>query len=215
VNAHDPSPPFGNWKQTWSGRAFPMDGFTFADIDLFGDVAESLARVCRYGGHVQGPSFSVAQHCVLGSDAAIEETGDVAVAAYVLLHDAHEFIIGDITTPRARWFMSIERQLYGTSEVVRNVIVTAKQRLDEAIWRAAGLPTPTRQQRDIIKAFDIRLLATEKRQLLAASPHGWGWDVENAAPIRMRGKLAAWPAGKAADEYRARLSQLCPNARRV
>ncbi|ESY72326.1 hypothetical protein X740_33295 [Mesorhizobium sp. LNHC221B00] len=87
------------WKQTISGRAFPMTAFTALDIDLFGDVAEGLARICRFGGAVPGNPYSVAQHCVVGADAALEETRDANVAAYFLLHDAHEFVFGDMTKP--------------------------------------------------------------------------------------------------------------------
>jgi 5'-deoxynucleotidase YfbR-like HD superfamily hydrolase len=84
-----------------------MTGFTALDIDLFGDVAEGLARICRFGGHVPGNPYSVAQHCVIGADAAMEETRDANIAAYFLLHDAHEFVFGDMTTPVAKWLATI------------------------------------------------------------------------------------------------------------
>lgn len=203
------------WKQTYSGRAFPMTGFTALDIDLYRDVAEGLARVCRFGGHVPGNPYSVAQHCVIGADAALEETRDANIAAYVLLHDAHEFVFGDMTTPVAKWLTLIERELFGSSEVVRTLIATAKARLDSAIWRAAGLPPPGKIHRAAVDDFDVRLLATEQRQLLMPAPKSWGEAVDKAKPLRLRGRLSAWPVAKAAEEYRARLDQLCPNARRV
>ncbi|RWN11787.1 hypothetical protein [Mesorhizobium sp.] len=203
------------WKQTYSGRAFPMTGFTALDIDLYRDVAEGLARVCRFGGHVPGNPYSVAQHCVIGADAALEETRDANIAAYVLLHDAHEFVFGDMTTPVAKWLTVIERELFGSSEVVRTLIATAKARLDSAIWRAAGLPPPGKNYRAAVDDFDVRLLATEQRQLLMPAPKSWGKAVDKAKPLRLRGRLSSWPVAKAAEEYRARLDQLCPNARRV
>lgn len=47
------------------------------------------------------------------------------------------------------------------------------------------------------------------------APKSWGEAVDKAKPLRLRGRLSAWPVAKAAEEYRARLDQLCPNARRV
>lgn len=203
------------WQQTWSGRVFPLPTFSPDDVDLFGDVAESLARTCRYGGHVSGPAYSVAQHCVIGADAALDETGDANLAAYILLHDAHEFIVGDVTRPVQIWLQDIEQELFGSRNVVRSLIATAKARLDEVIWRAAGMPPPGRTYRQQIDDYDTRLLATERRQLLAPSLIGWGADVETAKPIRLRGALRAWPVARAADEYRARLETLCPAVRRI
>ncbi|TIN41359.1 MAG: hypothetical protein E5Y10_22720 [Mesorhizobium sp.] len=205
------------WKQTITGRAFPMNGFTALDIDLYGDVAEGLARLCRYGGAVPGNPYSVAQHCVVGADAAIEETGDANIAAYFLLHDAHEFVFGDMTTPVAKWLSTIAAELYGESahNMVETMISTAKARLDMVIWRAAGLPPPGKTYRAAIADFDLRMLATEQRQLLMPAPKSWGAAIDAAKPIQMRGRLTAWPVAKAAEQYRARLAQLCPNARRV
>jgi hypothetical protein len=192
-----------------------MTGFTALDVDLYRDVAEGLARICRYGGHVPGNPYSVAQHCVVGADAAFEETRDASIAAYVLLHDGHEYIFGDMTTPVAKWLSLIEAEIFGTSDVARTLIATAKARLDAVIWRAAGMPPPGKTHRDAVADFDLRLLATETRQLLMPAPRSWGTAVEQAKPLRIRGRLSAWPVAKAADEYRARLDQFCPNARRL
>jgi len=203
------------WQQTISGRAFPLTAFSAIDIDLYGDVAECLARVCRFGGHVPGNPYSVIQHSVVGADAALEETGDANLAAYFLLHDAHEYIIGELTTPVANWLAGIELDIFGSTERVRTVIAVAKSKLDVAIWRAAGLPQPGKTYWERVKEYDIRMLATERRHLLMPPPAEWGGGVETAKPIRLRGKLAAWPVAKAVEEFRRRLDQLCPNARRM
>ncbi len=205
------------WKQTLSGRAFPMVDFGPENIDLFGDVPESLARICRYGGHVPGNPYSVAQHCVLGADAALAETGDANLAAYLLLHDAHESIFGDMITPVAHWLDALAVEMCGplAAHLVPNLIHEAKQRLDRAIWKAAGVAPPGPTYRAAIADYDLRLLATEKRQLLNREPMSWGASIDAATPIRMRGKLVAWPVAKAADAWRERLEQFCPNAMRI
>ncbi|WP_054308948.1 hypothetical protein [Mesorhizobium sp. 1M-11] len=203
------------WQQTISGRAFPLTAFSALDIDLYGDVAESLARVCRFGGHVPGNAYSVLQHSVVGADAALEETGDALLAAYFLAHDLHEHIIGDQTTPVVNWLAGIELETFGSRDIVRTVLAIAKSKLDWAIWRAAGLPQPGKTYWERVKEFDVRMLATERRHLLMQPPASWGDDVENAKPIRLRGKLTAWPVAKAVEEFRIRLDRLCPNARRM
>lgn len=66
-----------------------------------------------------------------------------------------------------------------------------------------------------VKDYDLRMLATEKRQLLLPSSRSWGKAIECARPIRMRGRIALWPVARAADEWRDRLHTLCPNAGRA
>ncbi|MBP0438447.1 hypothetical protein [Tianweitania sediminis] len=201
------------WKQTISGRKFPLVSFTHEDIDLFGDCAETLARIGRYGGSVQGIPFSVAQHCVIGCDVALEETGDANLAAYFLLHDAHEYVFGDFTTPVAKWLDVLAEDM-GMGRVATPLINAAKERLDRAIWKAAGVPVPGKTYRAQVADLDCRMLATERRQLLMPSPASWGAAIENARPIRMRGALKSWSVARSADEYRDRLDRYCPNARR-
>ena len=166
MNAHAASQ--GLWKQTISGRAFPMKGFTALDIDLYGDVAEGLARICRFGGAVPGNPYSVGQHCVVGADAVLTETGDVNLAAYFLLHDANKFVFGDMTTPVANWLDAMAVELHGADAInlVPMLIATAKARLNAAIWRSAGLPPLSNSYNRAIADFDRRMLATEQRQLL-------------------------------------------------
>lgn len=206
------------WKQTLSGRPFPLvPGFGPEDIDLFHDMPETLARLCRYGGAVPGNPFSVAQHCVLMADAALEETGDVGLAAHCLLHDGHEYVFGDLTTPVAHWLEALAVQMFGRTQtgIIPDLIAQAKHQLDLAIWKAAGLTPPGASWREKIREYDVRMLATEKRHLLMPAPWSWGVAVETAMSIRMRGKICAWPVARAADEFRDRLITLCPNAMRI
>lgn len=202
-------------KATVTGRAFPLTGFTAIDVDLFEDVAPALARQCRFDGHI-GPAgvYSVAQHCVLMAQAAMHETRDHRLAAYCLLHDAHEAYIGDITTPTARWFAALEREHFHSSGVVAGIIAIAKKKLDAAIWAAAELPPPGPHHAAQVKAFDVRMLATERRQLLAPSRIDLGIEVDAALPIRTVGSIRPWPVGKAEEAYRSALQDYCQDARR-
>ncbi len=205
------------WKPTWSGRCFPLTGFGATDIDLFGDMPETLARICRYGGAVPGNPFSVAQHSVIGARAALEETGDAHLAAHVLLHDGHEYIVGDLTTPIADWWADLAVELFGplAAGLMPQLIAAAKHRLDLAIWKAAGLTPPGQTYRRMIAEYDLRLLATEQRQLLNRQPKSWGMAVDQARPIRLRGRLTAWTVERSVGEFRDLLETLCPDAMRL
>lgn len=82
-------------------RAGPVD---LADVDQVAEtvfsaemVASGLASIFRYGGYAGRP-WSVAAHSVIVS--RLCETP--AAQAWGLLHDAHEIILGDTTTPAAR-----------------------------------------------------------------------------------------------------------------
>ena len=66
------------------------------------DIAHGLARVARWNGQTRGPhAFSVAQHSVLvadimlACDAGLSREGRLAA----LLHDAPEYVIGDLISP--------------------------------------------------------------------------------------------------------------------
>ncbi len=204
------------WAQTISGRHVTIARPEAREIDPLTDLPEQLARIGRYNGAVPGGMLSVAQHCVMISDAILDETGDADLAAIGLLHDAHEYIIGDITIPIVDGLAEIEAELRGPdSGVVRQVIREAKWRGDAAIFAACGVPfPPSDRQRQIVKGYDIRMLVTERRQLLASSPRRWAAIYDRAKPITMRGGLKLWPIAVAADEYRNRLRVLCPAVNR-
>lgn len=203
------------WMQSLTGRAITMAAPQAAEIDPLVDLPEQLARICRYNGAVPGGQFSVAQHCALMADAILDETGDAELARIGLLHDAHEYVWGDITTPQVEGLDEIAVEMFDGSglpvrAIIPAVIAEAKKRADAAIFRACGVPLPTVAQARAIKVWDLRMLATEKRQLLASCPRRWAAAVEKAEPIRMRGGMTLWSVARAADEYRRRLKQFCP-----
>lgn len=201
------------WMQTLTGRTLTMARPDPREIDLLVDLPETLARVCRFNGAVPGGILSVAQHSVTMADAVLDETGDANLAAIALLDNAHEYIWGDLTTPAVEGLQEIADELFGPVEAgaIPQTIAVAKERANAAIFKACGLPwPPTEAQARIVKGFDLRLLATEKRQVLATCGRRWSAAVERAEPLRLRGGITLWPIARAADEYRKRLRQLCP-----
>jgi hypothetical protein len=92
----------GYWIRLHSGRRFYLADPRPNDITIF-DIAHSLARVCRFGGH--SPKFySVAEHSVY-----VSERCDKADAWLGLLHDAPEAYIGDIVRPLKRLLPQIKQ----------------------------------------------------------------------------------------------------------
>jgi hypothetical protein len=202
------------WLQTASGRAFDLLHPDWREVDFEVDIPEALARLARFTGHVRSGPYSVAQHCVVGADAILRDTRDRQAAAAFLLHDAHEAYLGDIATPIAQAMIIRAEFLAGVGidGFIKRSQDSLKATLDKAIYQAAGLNDdgcPARY-RALVKDYDIRMLATERLQLLGKSPQPWHPAIEAAEPIRVNGKLTCWTWPDAAEAYRDRLRRYLP-----
>jgi 5'-deoxynucleotidase YfbR-like HD superfamily hydrolase len=84
-----------------SGRRLDLIDPSPLDVEI-ADIAHGLARVARWNGQTRGPEiFSVAQHSLLVEalfGAAAPEAPRIARLA-ALLHDAPEYVIGDMISP--------------------------------------------------------------------------------------------------------------------
>ncbi|MFD0859370.1 HD domain-containing protein [Roseovarius aquimarinus] len=89
------------WQKMLSGRRLDLLDPTPMDIEI-GDIAHGLAFVARWNGQTLGDyAYSVAEHSLL-----VEEIfGRISPAAparwklAALLHDAPEYVIGDMISP--------------------------------------------------------------------------------------------------------------------
>jgi uncharacterized protein len=94
------SPPRA-WQRMLSGRRLDLLEPSPLDIEI-ADIAHGLARVARWNGQTSGPhAFSVAQHS-LAVLAIFDHVSPGAPADHrlaVLLHDAPEYVIGDMISP--------------------------------------------------------------------------------------------------------------------
>jgi 5'-deoxynucleotidase YfbR-like HD superfamily hydrolase len=89
------------WQRMLSGRRLDLLDPSPLDIELE-DIAHGLARVARWNGQTIGPHiFSVAQHSLLveAIAGALEPGVDRSQRLFMLLHDAPEYVIGDMISP--------------------------------------------------------------------------------------------------------------------
>ena len=89
------------WQRMLSGRRLDLLDPSPKDIEIE-DIAHGLARVARWNGQTVGEhAFSVAQHAMLVEEISSAMQSDLArrwrLAA--LLHDAPEYVIGDLISP--------------------------------------------------------------------------------------------------------------------
>ncbi|MBM6594587.1 HD domain-containing protein [Microvirga pudoricolor] len=89
------------WQRMLSGRRLDLLDPSPLDVEL-GDIAHGLARVARWNGQTEGDHiFSVAQHSLLVEAIAAHLQPDLSRSwrLAILLHDAPEYVIGDIISP--------------------------------------------------------------------------------------------------------------------
>lgn len=190
------------WIQTYHGRAFPILEPVPEHVDM-GEVAESLAKLCRFNGHCQ-TFYSVAQHSVLVAD-ILESSGAAnplttdgsRLLLYGLLHDAHEAYLGDFTTP-------VKQALGMACPGMGTELKRIAAGIDAAIFTAAGLDSQMPEAvANLVHEADLVALATERRDLLSDGPE-WHMTLPDAMPKRLRAD--AWP--KALDAFTTRLRSL-------
>jgi hypothetical protein len=89
------------WQRMLSGRRLDLLDPSPLDIEVE-DIAHGLARVARWNGQTEGThAFSVAQHCVVveGFVHELRPKAARALRLAALLHDAAEYVIGDLISP--------------------------------------------------------------------------------------------------------------------
>lgn len=89
------------WQRMLSGRRLDLIDPSPLDVEI-ADIAHGLARVARWNGQTKGEEiFSVAQHSLLveAMVAASLPAPDARLCLAALLHDAPEYVIGDMISP--------------------------------------------------------------------------------------------------------------------
>src|SRR5580692_2802744 len=99
-SARSKAPPRA-WQRMLSGRRLDLLDPSPMDIEIE-DIAHGLARVARWNGQTVGQhGFSVAQHSLVVEEicAHLQPALDPRWRLAALLHDAPEYVIGDMISP--------------------------------------------------------------------------------------------------------------------
>jgi 5'-deoxynucleotidase YfbR-like HD superfamily hydrolase len=168
-----------------SGRRLDLLDPSPLDVEIQ-DIAHGLARVARWNGQTTGDhAFSVAQHCVVVEDIVGRLSPELEPSwrMAALLHDAAEYVIGDMISP-FKAALGLDYRAF-------------EDRLERAIHIRFGLPAKTPAEiKRLIKTAD-RISAYYEAVDLA------GFSAEEARPLFGRPpravqlKLKPWPASEA------------------
>jgi 5'-deoxynucleotidase YfbR-like HD superfamily hydrolase len=182
-----------------SGRRLDLLDPSPLDVEIE-DIAHGLARVARWNGQTSGAHiFSVAQHCLLVEMIAHQRGNlDRASRLAVLLHDAPEYVIGDMISP----FKAVIGDAYKGVEA----------RLLAAIHLRFGLPAILAAELiATIKAADRSAAFLEATRLagfsLAEARRFFGPPPKFSAATE-RDYLTPWPAQVAQARYLERFGKL-------
>ena len=171
------------WQRMLSGRRLDLLDPSPMDIEIE-DIAHGLARVARWNGQTVGEhAFSVAQHSVVVEEIVAHIQPDVEprwrLAA--LLHDASEYVIGDMISP-FKAALGMDYKLF-------------EERLENAIHVRFGLPAKTPAAiKKLIKQADRACAFFEATQLagfnhaealdfFGTPPEGYSLTIEPLAPF--------------------------------
>jgi 5'-deoxynucleotidase YfbR-like HD superfamily hydrolase len=190
---------FRAWQRMLSGRRLDLLDPSPLDVEI-ADIAHGLARVARWNGQTVGAHiFSVAQHSLLVETLAHQRTNlDRESRLGVLLHDAPEYVIGDMISP----FKAVIGDAYKGVEA----------RLLAAIHLRFGLPPALPQDLVAqIKAADRAAAFLEATRLagfsLTEARRFFGPPPKFSAAIE-RDYLTPWPADVAQARFLERFAKL-------
>jgi 5'-deoxynucleotidase YfbR-like HD superfamily hydrolase len=188
------------WQRMLSGRRLDLLDPSPLDVEI-ADIAHGLARVARWNGQTEGAHvFSVAQHSLLVEVLArqiaptLGREGRIAI----LLHDAPEYVVGDMISP----FKAVIGDSYKAVEA----------RLLAAIHVRFGLPAALpKSLQAIIKAADRGAAFLEATRLAgfetAEARRFFGRPPPLSAALQQK-YLLPWTAGVAEKRFLERINAL-------
>jgi 5'-deoxynucleotidase YfbR-like HD superfamily hydrolase len=187
------------WQRMLSGRRLDLLDPSPLDIEI-ADIAHGLARVARWNGQTEGAHiYSVAQHSLLVETLAHQGGRlDRKRRLAVLLHDAPEYVIGDMITP----FKAVIGDTYKVVET--RILAAVHIRFGLPVTLPADLITA-------IKAADRAAAYLEATRLAgfssAEAGRFFGRPPKYSAVIE-RNYLTPWPADVAQARYIERFTKL-------
>lgn len=184
------------WQRMLSGRRLDLLDPSPLDIEIE-DIAHGLSRVARWNGQTVGAhAFSVAQHSLLVEELCrkLAPEWDKKRRLLALLHDAPEYVIGDMISP----FKAALGLDYKSFEA----------KLEAAIHLRFGLPAHAPAAvKGVIKRADIICAYFEATQLAGFS-EAEAKRFFGVPPKQMRVKLAPLPTAQVQETFLKRFRTL-------
>ena len=187
------------WQRMLSGRRLDLLDPSPLDVEIE-DIAHGLARVARWNGQTKGAHiFSVAQHSLLTETIARQQFRvDRKRLLAILLHDAPEYVIGDMISP----FKAVIGDAYKAVEA----------RLLAAIHLRFGLPPVLPADLvEQIKACDrcaAHLEATRLAGFSTDEARRFFGPAPKFSAVIERDYLTPWPAEVAQARYLERFAKV-------
>lgn len=156
---------------TYTGKVFDLLN-PKPEMVCIEDIAHSLAYQCRYAGHTR-KFYSVAQHCILMADNP-DLPGD---PLQKLLHDAAETYIGDMAKP----WKNLLWATYNPEHRGLCRVGVFENEIQEVIGIALGVDLAYSAE---VKESDLRMMATEIRDLMPGFLLGYDWGIGKSEPVK-------------------------------
>jgi 5'-deoxynucleotidase YfbR-like HD superfamily hydrolase len=186
------------WQRMLSGRRLDLLDPSPLDIEIV-DIAHGLARVARWNGQTSGTHiFSVAQHTLLVEAVmrAHRPRTDDHIRLAALLHDAPEYVIGDMISPfkavLGDGYKSVEKRLLAAIHIRFGLPPVLAEEITRQI-KAADRGAAFLEATEFAGFSD-----TEARRLFGRDP--------GLPEATRRDYLTPWSAAKAEKRFLARFN---------
>jgi uncharacterized protein len=193
------------WQRMLSGRRLDLLDPSPLDIEIE-DIAHGLARTARWNGQTKGEYiYSVAQHTLLVEALLLAEEPQAPAKSRLaaLLHDAAEYVIGDLISP----FKAMLSQDYRIAEA----------RILAAVHQRFGLPAA------LPPAIEAAIKRADQAAAFLEAVNLAGFSLVEAHRYFPRPKIAgqvdvallmAWPAGEATERFLTRFAEIAGDVHR-
>jgi len=183
------------WQRMLSGRRLDLLDPSPLDVEL-PDIAHGLARVARWNGQTRGDyAFSVAQHSVLVFEIALalDPALNDRAQLHALLHDAPEYVVGDIISPLKAAiggdYKNVEERLLGAIHIRFGLPAKRPTALTKLIKRADT-------EAAFIEAVNLAGFNPEEARRYFGEPSLAGFDLPGFERL-----IRPWPTQEAHDRF--------------
>ncbi len=184
------------WQRMLSGRRLDLLDPSPLDIEIE-DIAHGLSREARWNGQTSGEwAFTVAQHSLLVEDLVGRLKPDASAPwrLAALLHDAPEYVIGDLITPFKAAvgldYRDFEKRLLSAIHIRFGLPASLPQAASRLIKRADGIAA-------YLEAVQLAGFSTPEARKFFGRPR----EMETA-------KLEPWPPNVAKARFLERFAAL-------